>query len=340
MKRRRLLGIVVFVAMFVAFVDCPAMAEKPIKWKAQSFWPSAVLGQKVFEEFCQKVKVMTNGRLEIKPYASGAIVPYNELLDQVQNNVLQAMYGWPGYWTGRDPAFSAISDLTAAWNNPWEVYEFHYYNGGLDFINKLYEPYGVHTVGIVLCAMEVMPSRVPIRGPEDFKGLKVRAPEGMLGDFLKSMGAAVVVLPGGEVYSALDKGVVDAGDWSSPALNMMSGLHKVAKYFNYPGFHSLPQADFSVNKKEWEKLPDDIKAILEVAVREWAYDLSQRAFIADLEAVAKMKAEGAEPITWSDENLAKARKLAGEVWDKWAAKSPKCKEAIDLQRAYLKKLGR
>ena len=188
--------------------------------------------------------------------------------------------------------------------------------------------------------MEVLPSRVPLRGPDDFKGIKVRSPEGMLGDFLKSMGAGVVVLPGGEMYSALDKGVVDAGDWSSPALNMMSGLHKVAKYFNYPGFHSLPQGDFSVNKKEWEKLPDDIKAILEVAVREWGFDLSNRAFIADLEAVEKMKAEGAVPIKWSDENLAKARQLAEQVWDAWAAKSPKCKRAIELQKAWLKKIGR
>lgn len=340
MRKSRISWFVFTVAIFTVFAASPATADKTIKWKAQSFWPSAVLGQKVFEEFCEKVKAMTNGRLEIKPYAAGAIVPYNELLPQVQNNVLQAMYGWPGYWTGRDPAFSAISDLTAAWNNPWEVYEFHYYNGGLDFINKLYEPYGVHTVGMVLCAMEVMPSRVPIRGPEDYKGLKIRAPEGMLGDFLKSMGAAVVVLPGGEVYSALDKGVVDAADWSSPALNLMSGHHRVAKYFNYPGYHSLPQADFTVNKREWEKLPDDIKAILEVAVREWAFDFSQRAFIADLEAVGKMQSEGAVLVKWSDENLAKVRKIAEKVWDEWAAKSPRCKEAIDLQKAWLRKLGR
>ncbi len=330
----------VFAVFMCAVFASPATAEKTIKWKAQSFWPSAVLGQKAFEDFCQKVKRMTNGRLEIKPYPAGAIVAYNEMLDQVQNNVLQAMYGWPGYWSGRDPAFSAISDLTAAWNDPWEIYQFHYYNGGIDFINELYKPYGVHCVGIILCAMEVLPSRVPLRGPDDFKGIKVRSPEGMLGDFLKSMGAGVVVLPGGEMYSALDKGVVDAGDWSSPALNMMSGLHKVAKYFNYPGFHSLPQGDFTVNKKEWEKLPDDIKAILEVAVREWGFDLSNRAFIADLEAVEMMKTEGAVPIKWSDENLAKARQLAEQVWDAWAAKSPKCKRAIELQKAWLKKIGR
>ena len=152
--------------------------------------------------------------------------------------------------------------------------------------------------------------------------------------------ASDLVLPSSDVYQALDKGVIDATDYSVPTLNYALGLHKVAKYFNYPGFHSLPQGDFVVNKKAWDALPPDIQAILKTAVRDWCIDFSQRLRISDSEAVTAMKAAGAEPIQWSEENLAKARAIVSEVWDEWAKKSPECAEAIKLQRDFIKKLGR
>ena len=339
MRKWRIRGAILVFAMVVATAVQPALAKKAIKWKAQSAWPSGLLGQKAFEDFCQKVKAMSNGRLIIKPYPVGAIVPYSELLEAVENNILQAMYGWPGYWAGKDPAFSIMSDLTAAWNNPHEAYAFHYYQGGLEMLNKLYEPFGVYTVGVVIVGMESFSSKVPLRTVADFKGIKIRSPEGMLGDLLRKMGASVVVLPSPEAYSALDKGVVDATDYSAPTANFRLGLHQVAKYFNFPGFHSMPQSDFTVNKKAWSKLPEDLKEIVRIAQREWCQDFIQRGFIEDLEAVEKMKAAGCVQVKWSDEELAKVRKLAEQVWDEWARKSPRCKEAVELQKRWLKRLG-
>jgi TRAP-type mannitol/chloroaromatic compound transport system substrate-binding protein len=339
MKKWRILWTMMVVAMVVVMAGQPALAKKVIKWKAQSAWPSGLLGQKAFEDFCQKVKAMSGGRLIIKPYPVGAIVPYSELLEAVENNILQAMYGWPGYWAGKDPAFSIMSDLTAAWNTPQEAYAFHYYQGGLEMLNKLYEPFGVHCVGVVIVGMESLTSKVPLRGIADFKGIKIRSPEGMLGDLLRKMGASVVVLPSDEAYSALDKGVVDATDYSSPTANYRLGLHQVAKYFNFPGFHSLPQSDFTVNKRAWNKLPDDLKEIVRIAQREWCQDFIQRGFIEDLEAVEKMKAAGCVQVKWSDEELTKVRKLAEQVWDEWAKKSPRCKEGVELQKKWLRRLG-
>lgn len=331
----------IVLTVCTAFTLAPALAaDKVIKWKAATYWPASLLGYKAFEEFAQRVKEMTGGRLEIKTYPGKAIVPYNELLDATKSGLLQASYSWAGYSAGKQPAFSVLTDLTGAWNNEMEVFNFYYYGGGLEFLNKLYEPFGVVSIGPVIGGMEVIPSTKPLRGPDDFKGIKIRSPEGMLGDFMQKMGASVVVLPSSDVYQALDKGVIDATDYSVPSLNYSLGLHKVAKYFNYPGFHSLPQGDFTVNKKAWEDLPADIQAILKTAVRDWTIDFSQRLRISDGEAVAAMKAAGATPIQWSEENLAKARAIVSEVWDEWAKKSPECAEAIELQRAFIKKLGR
>jgi len=340
MVRKGFLWVIV-LAVCTAFIIAPALAaDNVIKWKAATFWPASLLGYKAFEDFAQRVKEMTGGRLEIKTYPGKALIPYNELLDATKNGMIQASYGWAGYSAGKQPAFSVLTDLTGAWNNEMEAFNFYYYGGGLEFLNKLYEPFGVISLGPVIVGTEVIPSTKPLRGPDDFKGIKIRSPEGMLGDFMKKMGASVVVLPSSDVYQALDKGVIDATDYSVPTLNYSLGLHKVAKYFNYPGFHSLPQGDFVVNKKAWDALPPDIQAILKSAVRNWCIDFSQRLRISDAEAVTAMKAAGAEPIQWSEENLAKARAIVSEVWDEWAKKSPECAEAIELQRAFIKKLGR
>jgi TRAP-type mannitol/chloroaromatic compound transport system substrate-binding protein len=339
MKLRKKSCLMVAVFIIVVFIITPAFAQKTIKWKAQGFWGAGTLGHKCFADFCSKVKVLTGGRLEIKAFPGGAIVPYNELFDQVRNNVLQGMYTWPGWWSGTNPAFSALGDLIAGWHDPHDLMTFYYNEGALQFLEKLYEPYGLYPVGVVMAPVESLVSKKPIYKIEDFKGLKIRSPEGMEGDFFRKLGASIVVLPGGEVYSALDKGVVDAGDWSSPALNKASGLDQVAKYFFYPGWHSLPQNDFTVKKTEWEKLPDDIKAILKTAVREWADDFILKSRIADIEAVAEMKKKGNVPIDLSDEEMAKIRKVAEETWDEWATKSPDCKKAIEMQKNFMRKLG-
>jgi len=329
------LGIVFLSVMLASSV----FAQKPIQWKAQGFWGAGTTGHKTFEEFCARVKTLTNGRMEIKPFAVGAIVPYGELLTQIEKNVLQGMYTWPGWWSGKDPAFSALTDLIAGWNNPYDVLTLHYYEGGLKLLEKLYEPFGAYPVGIIPAPVESLVLKKPVYKLEDFKGLRIRSPEGMEGDWFKKMGAGVVVLPGGEVFSALDKGVVDGADWSSPALNMQSGLHKAAKYFFYPGWHSLPQNDFTVNKKEWDKLPKDIQEILRTAVREWAEELTQKSRLADIDAVEKMKKEGNVPIALSPDEFKRIRKVAEGIWDEWAQKSPMCKQSIEIQKNLMRKLG-
>ena len=136
-------------------------------------------------------------------------------------------------------------------------------------LNEMYKPFNAYAVGWMFWGIESMVSTQPIGKMEDFKGLKMRVPQGMTAMLFQELGASVVVLPGGEVYSALDKGVINTSDWASPSMNQRMGFFQVAKYTNYPGFHSMPMASFTVNLNEWNKLPDDIKQILKTACREW-----------------------------------------------------------------------
>ena len=341
MGSRKLAGIVVAV-IGIALIACAPVgaADKPIQWKAQTLWSAAEVPHKAFEDFCARVKTATNGRLEIIPHPAGTIVPTNESLDALKNNVIQAMNQWPGYWTGKNPAFAPLTDLILAYKSPWEADAFFHYRGGLDLLRELYAPFGAYCVGVTWWGVESMPSKKPITKLEDFKGVKIRSPQGMQADMLGRLDAAVVSMPGGEVYSALDKGVIEATDWGTPSMNFRLGFFQVAKYFTFPGFHSMPVGDFTVNKKEWDKLPPDIQQIVTSLVREWCVDAVQRVWLDDLKAVREMQEKGIEPVAWDEKELDRLREVAMKVWDDWAAKSEQCKKAVELQKDWLREIGR
>lgn len=331
-----------------ASAEAPKKKEAPkeeakkevIKWKAQTLWAAQETPHKTFEEFCQRVKKMTGGRLEIQAFPAGAVVPTFETLDAVKNNVLQAIHVWPGYAAGKNPAFAALTDLIFAYEHPWELDAFMHYRGGLEMLRELYKPFGAYTVGVMFWGVESWPSKKPITKLEDFKGIKIREPQGMEAEFMTKAGASVVVLPGQEVFSALDKGVIDATNWGTVSINDKMGFHQIAPYFTYPGFHSMPVGDFTVNQKEWDRLPDDIKAILVTATREWCWDTVERVALEDLKVVSEAKAKGRTPISWSPEEKAKARKLAREIWQEWKKKNEQTRKIIEAQEAWLKELGR
>jgi TRAP-type mannitol/chloroaromatic compound transport system substrate-binding protein len=340
LSAKRILVTAVVLAVAVALA-APAWAQQaPIKWKAQTLWNAQERPQKTFEDFCKRVKVLTNGRLEIEPYPAGAIVPTNETLTALQSNVLQAIHVWPGYASGRNPAFAALCDFIFAYEQPWELDAFMHYKGGLELLRELYKPFGAYTVGVMTWGVESWPSKKPIRNMDDFKGLKIREPQGMEAEFMAKAGASVVSLPGTEIFSALDKGVVDATNWATASINNQTGFNQVAPYFTYPGFHSMPVGDFTVRQADWDKLPADIKEILVSACREWAWDTIEKVAMDDAKLVSEAKSKGFTPIAWAPEDRAKARKVAQEIWQGWKGKNEQTKRAIELHEAWLRELGR
>jgi TRAP-type mannitol/chloroaromatic compound transport system substrate-binding protein len=341
MKRKGLITISTFLICAFVVGVFSAWAEKPIKWKAQSLFSTGELTYKTFEDFCLRVKVLTNGRLEITPYPAGAIVPTFEMLDAVKNNIIQAMHTGAAYFMGKDTALGIISDLIYSYEEAWEFEAWFYHRGGLDLLNELYRPFRVTAIGVVMWGRESFPSKFPIRRMEDYKGHKFRSPQGMTADMLQKLGAAVVILPGGEVFSALDKGVIEGTDWGSPSMNHRLGFDQVAKYFIYPEYRSMPASDFTVNTKQWKKLPPDIQEILKAAIREWNWDCIARTAMDDMQAIEEMVAGGATPVAWEKEEVNRLREFVRTtVWEEWAQKSPMCRKIIDSHLEWLRELGR
>src|SRR5210317_1909826 len=178
-QKHKITATLAMAIIVFALLVSPALGEKPIEWKCQVFWSAAELSYKTFVDFTERVKVLTNGRLVITPYPGGALVPTFEALDALRDNVIQSMHMWPGYFSGKEPAFAAISDMIAAYSHPWQKEAWMYYKGGMQMLREMYKPYNAYPVGFMFWGIESMVSTHPIRNMGDFKGLKMRVPQGM-----------------------------------------------------------------------------------------------------------------------------------------------------------------
>jgi TRAP-type mannitol/chloroaromatic compound transport system substrate-binding protein len=337
--RRKFLKTAAVAGTGAVIAGAPAIvrAQQVTTWRCQTLWSAAELSHKCFEDFCERVKVLSGGRLVIQPFASGAVTGAFETLDAVTAGVLQAQSSWPGYWTGKDAGLAVISDFVFGYTHPWQQEAWYYHKGGLQMLRQAYAKYNAYPVGVTWFGVESIVSKKQISKPEDFKGVKFRSPQGMTAEILTKLGASIVVLPGSEVYAALDKGVVDAADWATLSMNQRMGFQEIAK-FPTKLFHSMPVQEFTVNIDAWKKLPDDLKNMLHTAVREFTWDQIQRIAVDDARVHKELTAKGVPVATWPESEMVKMRAMAARTWEDWSKKTPLAKAAYDSQLAWLKDL--
>lgn len=295
------------------------------------------------DTWAPKLDAMTAGAVKIEVLPTKAVVPHRETIDAVANGILDGDLNAVSYFSGRDPAFAVIGDLIAGYDTVDQVRTFCQYGGGKEILQKMYDKYTkgqVHVVGCGPYAKEAFVSTIPIKSVAEFKGVKVRSPEGLAAEVFKRAGAAPVSLPFSEVYTALEKKVIDAADASAHVNNNAQGLYKVAKYPIYPGIHSMAVLQFIVNKKVWDKLGPQGQTALEVWYQA-AYDAMRRE--ADLEdqkiADAQRKGGDVTVVDWTTEERAKFRKIAVGAWEDFATKSPLAREALDAHLKYMRSVG-
>jgi len=315
-------------------------------WKIQT---SMAAGESYYvnldKYWVPRLKEMTGGALQIELAPVGSVVPYNETLDAVGLGVLQGDFTATTYFTGRNKAFAILGDLISGYDRPDQIGMFCYLGGGKELLQELYDRYTNGQVQVVGCnavAREAFVAKVPIRTVADLKGLKVRAPEGLASEVFKRAGASVVVLPAAETFTGVDKGVVDAADFSTYTMNDSVGFHKVAKYPMFPGIHSMPVIQLTVNKALWQKLTPAQQSILDVWYRAMIDDLRMRNEVTDRELVArdaKNKASGIEIIDWSQVERDKLRAIAQQAWADYAKGDPLAQKAYDSNVTFMKRTG-
>lgn len=308
------------------------------KWKMQSLWQAGSVNQKVFEDWSARVKAATNGRIEIEPLAVGTIVPYTGTLDAMTNGILDSHHSGGPYFAGKEPALALIGDLNGGFENPYQAQMWFEYGGGLQLARDIYKRFNIYYVGPVWWGVESVPAKKPLRTLAEFKGVKMRVPEGLGAEIWKRAGVGVVTLPGSEVYTSLERGVIEATDWGTLGMNQDLGYHKIAKFPLHPGFHSMPSAEVAVNMKKWDALTPDLKVLMEIAVRDFAREMVQRIALEDMKAEAAAKGAGVEIVNWSAEERKKFRTLSQEAWAEFAKKSPDAQKVYESQVAFLKQL--
>lgn len=291
-------------------------------------------------EWADSVGVLTGGRVSVEMLPVNSIVQHTETQDAVAAGIIDGHITDTSYFTGKDAAFGLIANPVGAWSSPYEMFAFMQYGGGNELMAELVEPYGLHFIGATTPGLEAFISKIPLEGVDDLKGLKMRAPEGLVQQVFAAAGAAPVNLPGSEVFTSLDKGVIDGADYTVFSTNHAQGMHDVAKHPVYPGFHSMPLVEVSMNKATWDGMPADIQAILEVSVRDFANNMVSQLAARDTVAVAEANANPDITVhNWSAAERAKFRTIAQGEWSKIATRSDNAQRVFDVLTGYLAAQG-
>lgn len=313
-------------------------------WTVQASMPS---GSAIFNhvsEWTKKLSVMTGGEVDINLVPAGAVVPATETMDAIADGILQGDFTATVYFGGRDKVFAIMGDLVAGYDTPWQYLSYCYQGGGREIFQEAFDKYGGGNVKVVGCspyARESFTSTIPIKGVDDLKGVKLRSPQGLAAEVFERAGAAPVGLPGSEIITSLQKGVIQAADYSSYTEDKSVGMHDIAKFPIFPGIHSMPVLHFTVNNDKWEKLSEANQLIIDVWYRAAMVDLIQTLEISDRELVAKDKAGGADltVIDWPQAERDKFRAIAQTAWKDFSEGSDLAKKSYDSNIAFMKQLG-
>ena len=298
--------------------------------------PNFVLQQKWTEMVSEK----TGGAVSIELLPVESIVAHNETQDAIAAGILDGHITDTSYFAGKDPAFGLIANPVGAWSAPEEMFTFMRDGGGNELMNELVEPYGLHFIGATTPGLEAFVSAKPLEGVDDLKGLKMRAPEGLVQQVFAAAGAAPVNLPGSEVFTSLDKKVIEAADYSVFSTNHAQGMHDAAPHPVYPGFHSMPLVEISMNKAKWDALPEDLQQALTESVEEFGEMQVAALREADMKAVEEANASGEITVhDWPAEERAKFRSIAKGEWEKVAGRSENAQKVYNTLTSYLESAG-
>lgn len=316
-----------------------ASSGETYKWVAQSPWPSGTTLHWMAEEIARDITKATGGRLEIDMQPAGSIVAAYEILDAVDTGTLDAIHSWEGYWVGQIPAAGFFASMPLGMDEQ-QYMTWVLQDEGTALWQEAFQDYNVQVLPAGAYTPEIFyHSKVPINNLEDLKGLSVRG-SAFWGEIQARLGANVIGVPGGEVYQALERGMIDAAEFATPTDNYSLGFHEVAEYLVVPGAHQ-PTSTFSlmVNKDRWAELPDDLKEIVTLVTENmWGKAWSYAAY-ADMETMQKYKQledDGKLTIIEFDaDSQAEIKGIAEDYYAELSEGDPFFKKVYDSQNKFL-----
>jgi TRAP-type mannitol/chloroaromatic compound transport system substrate-binding protein len=320
----------------------PAPKADPVEWKMVTTWPKDFPGLGVAaNKLGDLIGEMSGGRIQVKVYGAGELVPAFEVFDAVSRGTAQMGHGSAYYWKGKSEAaqfFSTVPfGLTAQEMTSWVLY-----GGGLELWSELYAKFGLVPMPAGNTGVQMGGwFNKEINSVEDLQGLKMRIP-GLGGEVLRRAGGTPVNLPGGELFTALQSGAIDATEFVGPYNDLAFGLYKAAKYYYYPGFHEPGTIlEAMVNKEALEALPKDLQAIVLNACKLVNQELLAEYTARNPEALETLVNEhNVELRAYPEDVMIKLRELSQQVVAELAEKDEFSRRVYDSYRKFYQKVSK
>ncbi|HKI51009.1 MAG TPA: TRAP transporter substrate-binding protein [Geothermobacteraceae bacterium] len=316
-----------------------ADAAPKYRWKLAQTWGTGfpIFGDAVIK-MADMVKEMSNGEMEIRIDSSNKHKAAFGILDMVNAGQYEMGHSASYYWKGKDISTMPFTTMPFGMIAP-EQYAWFYYGGGMQLMEEVYAKHGVYSFPGGNTGNQMGGwFRKEINTLDDLKGLKMRIP-GFAGEVLSKLGVVVTNIAPGELYTALDRGTIDALEWVGPSLDLNMGFQKIAPYY-YTGWHEpATELQFLVNKEKFDALPKHLQAILKTAMEFAAYDMYARSYHESAVNWASIEKEypNVKIRTFSPQIIAAMKKANDELLAAYEAKDPEFKKIIESQQAYMKK---
>jgi TRAP-type mannitol/chloroaromatic compound transport system substrate-binding protein len=344
MKRRsRLIAAVCLGAaalVALAWSWRPVAAQSPVVWKVQSTFPAGIWDFMWGENFVKRVNEVAGGRLRIELLPAGAVVPAFEVLDAVNKGVLDGGITWSGYWVGKNSAFSLFASAAGGpfGMNNWDFTAWLFEGGGIQLYRELLDKMGYKVVWFPIWGEMAEPLgwyKKPIRSVADLRGVKMRA-AGLAADVFREFGASVVTLAAGEIMPALERGVIDGAEFSDPHSDSRLGFHQITKYYHIPGIHQpTGVGEVIINRARWDRLPGDLKTLLEMTAREAMLLNWTRAWRMNHEALEELVTKhGVKVVETPREVLTELLRAWDKVAAREAARNPDFARVYESQKKF------
>ncbi|MEB3321860.1 MAG: TRAP transporter substrate-binding protein [Synechococcaceae cyanobacterium] len=344
MQRRRLLGAagVATTAGLLASCrirridrDAPTAALPLVRWRMATSWPHSL--DTIYggaETISRRVRELSGGRFRIQPFAAGELVPGLEVLEGVQSGSVECGHTASYYYIGKNPALAFGTAVpfgfTAQQQNAWL-----YRGGGNEAINRLYADFDVISfpAGNTGAQMGGWFKR-KLAGPPSLRGLKMRIP-GLGGKVMAQLGVNVQVLPGGEIFLALDRGAIDAAEWTGPHDDEKLGLPRAARFYSYPGWWEPgPTLAALVNRRAWRRLPGEYRAMFATACQEANLEMLSRYEALNAVALGRLRQGGTQLEYYGDAILRAAREASFQLFADSAARDATFRSLFDQWRTF------
>ncbi len=337
--RKPLIAAVAALSLGLASITAFA-ADKPVLLKVPIAFATKLPGLGTTIKWVgERVDTLSAGSVKMKVYEPGKLVAPFEILDAVSTGKVNAGYTTAGYWAGKisaSPLFTAVPFGPEA----GEYLGWLWYGNGMKLYQEMYDQAG-YNVKVLVCGI-IAPETSgwfgkEINGPDDLKGLKMRF-FGLGGQVMQKLGVSTSLLPGGEIFPALEKKAIDATEFSMPAIDKLLGFHKLVKYNYFPGWHQQATVfELLINKDVWNGLNDHQKMVLEmITMAATANSLAEGEFIQYSVLQDNVENKGVKLKYWSKDMLALYKKTWDDVANEMAAKDPFFKKVWDDMQEYRK----